>query len=90
MAVSRRFIITSLRDRKIYPGSGASVYATEIFKFLLEVFEIREEALDPESKQYLTDTATAISTRIREFMNLGNTKPTVRLDRVLSGHKVFQ
>ena len=91
--VSRRFIISTLKNRKIHPGT--SDYSDEIFKFLLETFEIQKEALedDKESLEYLEDVASYIATKVKDFMNLGSSKPTIRLDRILapkSNHKVLK
>ena len=93
MSVSRRFIITELKTRKIHPGTSLD-YNDEIFKFLLETFKIDEEALedDKDSRKYLKeDVADYIANRVKAFMNLGKNKPTIRLDRILapnSNHKV--
>ena len=91
--VSRRFIVSTLKSREIHPGTLLD-YSEDIFRFLLETFKIDEEALedDKDSRKYLKeDVADYISTRVKAFMNLGKSKPTIRLDRILdpnSNHKV--
>ena len=94
MSVSRRFIITELKTRKINPGTSLD-YNDEIFKFLLETFNLQEEVLeeDKDSLDYLKKVAKYIGEKVKEFMNLGSSKPTIRLDRILapkSNHKVLK
>ena len=91
--ISRRFIVSTLKSRNIHPGKAAD-YKDDIFKFLLELFKIEEEALedDKECLDILDKEADYISKSVKSFMNLNNSKPTVRLDRILapnSNHKVL-
>ena len=91
MTISRRFIITELKRRNIDPGIGYKAYATEVFNFLVEAFNIDREVLqdDEESLKYLEKTSNFISKNIREFMKGGGKK--IKLDAILgpsSSHKV--
>ena len=89
MAVSRRLIITELKNRGIHPGLSKD-YAADIFSFLVEAFHLNLETLEATKKEYLLDTSNAIKAKIRDFMHPKG-KPRVGLDRVLnsSTHKVL-
>ena len=80
MAVSRRFVVSELRDRQIYPGN--SKYCAEVLKFINETFGL------PKESEELKKIANYIGNSVRYFMNLAGptrSKPTIPLPRVLGG-----
>ena len=88
MAVSRRFIITELKNRNIHPGKSKD-YAKDIFDFLLETFNIQEDVLEKDlaCKESLKTISSDMSSQVKKYMK------GTRLDRILaenSNHKVLK
>ena len=88
MAVSRRFIITELKNRNIYPGKSKD-YAKDIFDFLLETFNVQEDVLEKDfaCKESLKTISSDMSSQVKKYMK------GTRLDRILaenSNHKVLK
>ena len=90
MSVSRRFIITELKNRNIHPGSKTLDYPGEILKFLFEIFNLQGDVLKEEDRaayDNLETVAKNISSSVRKMMNLTSGKTTVKLNTILSGSK---
>ena len=97
MSVSRRFIISELKNRNIHPGSRNVDYPSEILKFLFEIFNLQGDVLKEEDRaayDKLEKAAKDISSSVRKMMNLTSGKSgktTIKLDTILNGskHRVF-
>ena len=90
MSVSRRFIISELKNRNIHPGSRYVDYPSEILKFLFEIFNLQGDVLKEEDRaayDKLEKAAKDISSSVRKMMNLTSGKTTVKLNTILSGSK---